>query len=433
MAESLFPSLTKVLGKELGPLVRSNWDYNFNWPLLTVVKIKTKKFGLFDSNGRYKPLRLKLTDLTKENLSLEPHTQTHMKDYESLWRRVQGVVVEERLNEVTGRVGVKRDSTDAMCPMTIVKEFVRDEDLAKLRYQTIKLEQSFVDDLNMKTGEKLAFVVQRFYNEDEVRVLGKASSGGKFGATAFSFVSVSMKSQVSGIKTFIIPQNKTFGFVLQKMMLDGNTLRFGLVMFAAIQLMKRQISKLTTLAQDMIGILEGKVDVWESLAGCGHLLPKLTAVLEEGCSLTQLEEALDPIPDGGSQPEGAAASFTDLVSAAAREQTEALQLLVCALADLPENIPAALIKSGPETLDRIMKIMEHLKTGAVEVPESLVRPLLETEELCWVGSFLKSGGYMEDPGTAEVDHPPAQLEALYISVRGISVMLQATDESFCSH
>lgn len=41
---------------------------------------------------------------------------------------------------------------------------------------------------------------------------------------------------------------------------------------------------------------------------------------------------LDPIPDGGSQPEGAAASFTDLVSAAAREQTEALQLLVCALA-----------------------------------------------------------------------------------------------------
>ncbi|XP_023193612.1 uncharacterized protein LOC111609417 isoform X4 [Xiphophorus maculatus] len=368
MAESLFPSLTKVLRKELGPSVRSNWDYNFNWPLLTVVKIKTKKFGLFDSNGRYKPLRLKLTDLTKENLSLEPHPETHVKDYESLWRRVQGVVVEERLNEVTGRVGVKRDSTDAMCPMTIVKEFVRDEDLANLRYQTIKLEQSFVDDLNMKTGEKLAFVVQRFYNEDEVRVLGKASSGGKFGATAFSFVSVSMKSQVSGIKTLIIPQNKTFGFVLQKMMLDGNTLRFGLVMFAAIQLMKRQISKLTTLAQDMIGILEGKVDVWESLAGCGHLLPKLTAVLEEGCSLTQLEEA-----------------------------------------------------------------MEHLKTGSVEVPESLVRPLLETEELCWVGSFLKSGSYMEDPGTAEVDHPPAQLEALYISVRGISVMLQATDESFCSH
>lgn len=70
LSQSLFPSLTKVLRKELGPSVRSNWDYNFNWPLLTVVKIKTKKFGLFDSNGRYKPLRLKLTDLTKENLSL---------------------------------------------------------------------------------------------------------------------------------------------------------------------------------------------------------------------------------------------------------------------------------------------------------------------------------------------------------------------------
>lgn len=77
--------------------------------------------------------------------------------------------------------------------------------------------------------------------------------------------------------------------------------------------------------------------------------------------------------------------------------------------------------------------MEHLKTGAVEVPESLVRPLLEEEELCWVGSFLESGSYMKEPETPEVDDPPAQLEALYISVRGIRAMLQAEDESFCCH
>lgn len=67
-----------------------------------------------------------------------------------------------------------------------------------------KLEQSFVDDLNMKTGEELAFVVQRFYNKDEVRVLGEASSGGKFGATAFSFVSVSMKVSSQGLQARLV-------------------------------------------------------------------------------------------------------------------------------------------------------------------------------------------------------------------------------------
>ncbi|XP_043951990.1 uncharacterized protein LOC122819370 isoform X2 [Gambusia affinis] len=433
MSETLFPSLTEVLVKDLGPSVKRNWNYNFNWPLLTVVKIKTKTFGLFDSKSRYKPLRLKLTDLTKENLSLESHTVKHMEDYQSLQHNVVELMLEGGYNEVAGRVGVKVDSKDATCKMTIMKEFVRDEDLADLRYQTIKLEQKFVDNLNMKRGEKLAFVVQRFYNKDEVQVLSKTSWGGKFGTKAFSVVSVSMECQVSGMKSFIIPQNKTFGFVLQDMKLRGNNLSFGSVMFAVLEMMKMETSKPTTLAEDMIGVLEGKLDVWKSLNSCGHLLPKLTAVLEEGCSLIQLEDALDQIPGGGSPPEGAGASFLDLVSSVTREQTEALQLLVCALADLPENIPAALVKSGPETLDRIMKTMEHLKTGAVEVPESLVRPLLEEEELCWVGSFLKSGSYMKEPETPEVDDPPAQLEALYISVRGIRAMLQAEDESFCCH
>ncbi|XP_016521497.1 uncharacterized protein LOC103130559 [Poecilia formosa] len=304
-----------------------------------------------------------------------------------------------------------------------MKEFVRDEDLAKLRHKTIELEQGFVDGLKMESGEKLAFVVQRFYNKDKVQVLGEASFGGIFGITAFSFVDVSDESQKSGIKSFIIPENKTFGFVLQEMQLDGNTVRFRLAMFSVTKLMGT--CKQTTLAQDMIGKLEKNVDVWQSLAGCGHLLPKLTVVLEEGCSLIQLEDTLDRILDGEIQPEGAGASFMDLVSSASREQAGALQLLVCALADLPEKIPAALVKSGPETLDHIMEIMEHLKAGAAEVPESLVRPLLEKEQLCWVGSFLKSGRYMKRPETNQDDHPPAQLVALYISVRGISEMLQA--------
>ncbi|XP_014829975.1 PREDICTED: uncharacterized protein LOC106908406 [Poecilia mexicana] len=424
MAESLFPSLTKVLGKELGPSVKSNWNYNWDWSLLTVVKIQNRKFGLFDSNNRYKPLRLKLTELSKENLCLEPQTKTHMEDYQSISRHVEGIGLGGGHDGATGRVGAKRDSKDAMSMMTVMKEFVRDEDLAKLWDKTIELQQGFVDGLKMKSGEKLAFVVQRFYNKDKVQVLGEASLGGIFGITAFSFVDVSYESQKSGIKSFIIPENKTFGFVLQEMQLDGNTLRFRLAMFSVIQSMTLSC-KLTTLAQDMIGKLEKNVDVWQSLAGCGHLLPKLTVVLEEGCSLIQLEDTLDRILDGEIQPEGAGASFMDLVSAASREQTGALQLLVCALADLPEKIPAALVKSGPETLDHIMEIMEHLKAGAAEVPESLVRPLLEKEQLCWVGSFLKSGRYMKKPETNQDDHPPAQLEALYISVRGISEMLQA--------
>ncbi|XP_008422988.2 uncharacterized protein LOC103474048 [Poecilia reticulata] len=422
MAESLFPSLTKVLGKELGPSVKSNWNYNLDWPLLTVVKIQNKRFGLFESNDRYTPLKLKLTDLSKENLSLEPQTKTHMQDYQTVSRHVEGIGLGGGHNEVTGRAGAKRDCTDATSRMTLMKEFVRDEDVAKLRHKTIELEQEFVESLEMKRGEKLAFVVERFHNKDEVQVLGEASYGGIFGITAFSFVDVSYKSQKSGITSFIIPENKTFGFVLQEMQLDGNTLKFGRAIFSVTMM---GILKQTTLAQDMIGKLEGKVDVWQSLAGCGHLLPKLTAVLDEGCSLIQLEDTLDRILDGEIQPEGAGASFMDLVSSASREQTEALQLLVCALADLPEEIPAALAKSGPETLDHIMEIMEHLKTGAAEVPESLVRPLLEKQELCWAGSFLKSGRYMKKPEFNGYDHPPAQMEALYVSVRGISVMLRA--------
>lgn len=194
----------------------------------------------------------------------------------------------------------------------------------------------------------------------------------------------------------------------------------------------------------IISGLEERRSVWESLAGCSRLLPSLTGILEDECDLNKLEDALDDIIDGDYQPPepGPVASFMDLldVSTASKELLEALHLLVCALQALPENVPAALAKCDVETLDVIMRIVDHLKLYKPHVirrleeekeelnkeepwslPESMLRPLMEKEELNWVGSFLSSERCREiDP--KDKSGAGAELEALYISVRGIRLM-----------
>lgn len=65
--------------------------------------------------------------------------------------------------------------------------------------------------------------------------------------------------------------------------------------------------------------------------------------------------------------------------------------------------------------------MDHLKLSERGVPESMLRPLMEKEELNWVGSFLSSESCREIDPDDKSGHG-AKLEALYISVRGIHLM-----------
>lgn len=430
----------KDLGNPGGMI--SNWDYDKNWPLLSVVKIKDIWFSRFRSNKmKYKLTRMKLTDLT-DRLFLEPKTELYAEEYENL-RHVGGEMsVEGGYNNVTCKAECGTDVVDGSGPMTLMKEYFSNEDLFQLIDMQIDVKPKYIDALKIKKGDELAFVKQRVYNKDKVKVLSMASKKGSAGIKAFEFVDVSAEIQKSGITSMIMPGNKTLAFGFETMYLRGNTLDFRRVMYS------RAADRENVPPAAIISGLEERRSVWESLAGCSRLLPSLTGILEDECDLNKLEDALDDIIDGDYQPPepGPVASFMDLldVSTASKELLEALHLLVCALQALPENVPAALAKCDVETLDGIMGIMDHLKLYKPRVirrwvciqeeekdelnkeepwslPESMLRPLMEKEELNWVGSFLSSERCREiDPNYKS--GPGAELEALYISVRGIRLM-----------
>ncbi|KAM4561564.1 uncharacterized protein V3H82_015547 [Fundulus diaphanus] len=348
----MFSRLTQEIVKSLDCGLISNDNVNYDWPLQTLVKVKYGRFPF--TKTKYTPQRATLEDVT--DLSLESDTVPFVEDFKSERHRSVGMSVGGGYEDVSGEVGGGGDTVDKASKVTLKKEFIKEDELKKLMFVQIEVDQKYVKAFKLKAREKLAFVTQRFYNEEELYILHKDSLSGSATMQLLKYLKGSAEIKKSGKISFKLPAKKVFAFVLQDVTLWGNTLEFGCMEKITMDVLFCEKAASLTICD-----CEGRIEVWDALGARSDLLPKLSEFLEDRVALDLLADALDQITDGGSQhpSHGPVASFLDLVdvSTASKDLLEALYLLVCALAALPEEVPPALAKCGLETLDCVMRIV----------------------------------------------------------------------------
>ncbi|XP_035995796.1 uncharacterized protein LOC118563878 [Fundulus heteroclitus] len=310
-------------------------------------------------------------------------------------------------------------TVDASSKVSLMSDHFRFHDLEKLTFRSIKLEQKVLDVLQLKDGEKLAFVKQRVFNTGPVHVFREASRSGSTGAKVLNLVSAGVKGGKAEKSKFTVPENKTFAFALKKLMVQDGVLGF------SSEISYKAGSGVIASEAVLIEGLQRNQAVLKPLAGQTDLLRGLVEVLEDRDALTLLEDTLDLVGSGEYQrPQcEAVAWFLTLldVSTASRELTDAVHLLVSALEALPGDLPALLARCDPGTLSCIIHMMDCLLYG--QVPPPLGRPLQEDEELHRLVRLLHSAKDFRDLGENFPDFSPeALLELLYVGVRGLSLM-----------
>ncbi|XP_035995802.1 uncharacterized protein LOC110368488 [Fundulus heteroclitus] len=191
-----------------------------------------------------------------------------------------------------------------------------------------------------------------------------------------------------------------------------------------------------SLGRMMVNKIKREAKVLEALADVPgsarmDLLRKFWRLMMESERepLAVLDDALYEYRHGKRQrPQSeAVASFLDVldVSKASSDSTKAVHVLVCALHELPDNTAALLAKSGSETLNCILQMVDGVQDGQARLPESPPLPLQEEGELHWVAKFLIAANDLEHLkkkwGDMEIS-PEGLVELLYTSVDGLSRM-----------
>ncbi|XP_007542036.1 uncharacterized protein LOC103130556 [Poecilia formosa] len=309
--------------------------------------------------------------------------------------------------------------------VTLMSEHFSFHDLEELSFRTIMLEQKVLDILQLKEGEKLAFVKQRVFNTGPVDVSRETSRSGSIGTKFLGFLSVGVKGEKADKYKFTVPENKTFAFALKELIIEDGVLRFSSESSVRASTEIFHSEKVRILIEG----LQSKQNVLTPLVGRRYLLRDLRQILEDRDALSLLEDALDQIRYGEYQrPQSEAVVwFMALldVSSASKDLIEAVHLLVSALEALPDNTAAVLAKGGLETLNCIISMMGQLVLGQGRQLQPQLRPLQEDEELHWVTKFLCSANNLSDL-VANWDYPDSSpegvLELLYVSVQGLGLM-----------
>ncbi|XP_015249551.1 PREDICTED: uncharacterized protein LOC107097073 [Cyprinodon variegatus] len=201
MTKDMFPHFSKALVKTLGSSsdLISNRDLNRNWELMTLVKVKKKDHLTFLNNWkRYKPLDLKLRNIVKEDLFLEPEIEPLVKDYKNCSEVDGSVEVEGGDDKFEGKLKGHQDRIDSSSIVSFEKEQFSSKDMENLTMTTFEVDPNIVHKLKMKEGEKLAFVKQRIYNTNEIQVSTKTCKSGSFGLKLLHFFSLGFEVSSHG-------------------------------------------------------------------------------------------------------------------------------------------------------------------------------------------------------------------------------------------
>ncbi|XP_015246561.1 PREDICTED: uncharacterized protein LOC107095101 [Cyprinodon variegatus] len=468
-SQDIFSSVTEVVIKNLSHKkgLISNDNIENKWKIGTLVKIKKRSFcKYFKQRPKYTCLNATLSKIVEEEINFVTEHKPLVEDFtNSCSNKFSIEAGGDAEGIIPGGAAVKckgeASSGKSVSSATLWTESIKEENMSDISIgDGIKLKPNVEGKFKLEEGDKLAFVKKRVYNTNSVVLKSNISGCASLGAKLNKFF-----SDLSGSKneatTFTVPKNTVFAFALQEITVEDGYLKINPeeVILASIvpkevitvefcynkgnptDDFERGMETTGSSPSPEIGAEVPFFDVFRNneetlmpLADVHEsnrrgLMKTLTEILEDREALALLEDTLDQSGDDEYQPSQskAVALFMDLldVSKMGIDLKEAIHLLVYALNALPGNLAALLAKSGPETLNCIMSMMDSLVDGESELPESPPLPLQEEGELHAIAELILSANDL-DTLNRKWDNPlitpEGLLELLYISVCGLCKM-----------
>lgn len=408
--------------------------------LLTLVKVSRGKFWPVQ---KYKIMQLSLPELMElEDFSPECTDEPFVINFmNSTKTSGRGGLGGKDVGMYEAEVNAGADSMDGLVqPVNMMSKKV---DLKALRSTlsdgTIKTDK--VNLLALKTKDKLAFVHQTIYNSCPVTLIRKCTRDGSLLASCIKILSLFAKGHKKEKTSFTVPEKSTFAYGLVEIKIEDEKLKIscepwtrgaldGLfgddIENATLQQIKQELEMKDALLQPLADL---------PVSTRRDLLKKLSELAEDGDTLSLLEQTLDHCSDGASErvQSEAVSSFMDLldVSNISTAVKDAVQLLVSVLDTLPDEVPPLLTHCSPDTLRVLNQLVDGLKDGQANLPESLPVPLQEGQELRWVAEFI----CLNDQKLKELSDgwdrpelpPEVLLEVLCLAVQGLSLMQPTTN------
>ncbi|XP_028273152.1 uncharacterized protein LOC114443395 [Parambassis ranga] len=428
----MFAYETKAVVKNVGAREEliANDNLNHNMELLTLVRVTE---GRFWQVPKIKVMDSTLRDLLEEEFSPEIEEQVLVEDFSTMMQRSgSGSVGGSDGNLAEGEISAKADMVDGLDqPVTMIRKKAK---MNKVR----RVKKSNVQDLDLSSRDKLAFVYQTVYNSGPVKLIRKAKKEGSVSASCQKMLSLLVKGSMKEETNLTVPEKSTFAFGLREIKLEDKcqdgTLKISSEPFIPKAGLERVFCDAITDSSPILEHVKEELEMKQVLlqplaelpeSTCCELLRTLRQLLEDGDALSQLEQTLDRCSDGASvRPQSQlVASFMDLLDASTALK-DAAHLLVSAMDTLPDGAALLLTACSQETLTVLTQLVDSLKRrGEASLPESVPLDLQQDGALRWAAELLCSSHQMLSELSKQWNGPPeVLLEVLCLTVHGLSLM-----------
>ncbi|CAI5660283.1 unnamed protein product [Oreochromis niloticus] len=403
----MFAAEAKAFVQTLGETdLISNDNLNCKMDLLTLVKVTE---GSFWPVQKYKVIHCSLPELMEEeNFSPDYTEEVLVEDFKiTAEKSGSGGVGGECSNVGEAYINASTSSVDGLVqPVSMMTKKANVKTVVS-RFKGRKIHKDSLDVLGLKEKDKLMFVSQIVYNSSPVKVIRKSTTDGSI-----------FTSYVKMLSVFAKGSSKTRS-LLDWLLGDD-------VSNPTVQKVKEELEMKEALLQPLADLPES--------TRC-DLLQALSELVEDGDNLSLLDKTLDHCSNGVFEcvQSEAVSSFMDLlnVSNISTSEQDAVHMLVSALHTLPDEVPPLLTRCSPDTLRVLDQLVDELKDGRANLPESLPVPLQEGGELRWVAEFI----CLNDQKLKELSDgwdrpelpPEVLLEVLCLAVQGLSLMQPTTN------
>ncbi|KAM4719722.1 uncharacterized protein FYW61_015424 isoform 2-T2 [Anableps anableps] len=383
-------ALVKITGAEEDLI--SNCNLNKKMDILTLVRVKR---GTIFQYPTYKPMNITLPELMEEkDFSPELEEKVLVNDFKT-WIETSGSGKLKGGHEVVGEADISAnyDSVDGLSEsVSINKKKVNLSDV-RSKFSGRRINEGTLNLLKLKEKHTLAVVYETVYNSGPVTIIRKGKKDGCISASFHKMANLVFKGNSKEDTTFTVPENSTFAFSLVEVLLKDGTMEISLESWSH----KRRGLSHDGINSEMIQQVRDGIEMKEVLLKPLEKLPELTRrdllkglqdVLEEGNTLSLLEELLDQSSKGESErpPSKAVSSFMDLLdeSRVSGAVKDSVHLLVTAMEALPEIVLRPLTSCGPDTLTVLTQLVESLRDEVeARLPECPPGPLQQDGELRW--------------------------------------------------
>ncbi|XP_019216956.1 uncharacterized protein LOC102083072 isoform X1 [Oreochromis niloticus] len=437
----MFAAEAKAFVQTLGETdLISNDNLNCKMDLLTLVKVTE---GSFWPVQKYKVIHCSLPELMEEeNFSPDYTEEVLVEDFKiTAEKSGSGGVGGECSNVGEAYINASTSSVDGLVqPVSMMTKKANVKTVVS-RFKGRKIHKDSLDVLGLKEKDKLMFVSQIVYNSSPVKVIRKSTTDGSIFTSYVKMLSVFAKGSSKVETSFTVPAKSIFAYGLVEIKIEDEKLKIScepwtrslLDWLLGDDVSNPTVQKVKEELEMKEALLQPLADLPESTR-C-DLLQTLSELVEDGDNLSLLDKTLDHCSNGVFEcvQSEAVSSFMDLliVSNISTSEQDAVHMLVSALHTLPDEVPPLLTRCSPDTLRVLDQLVDGLKDGRANLPESLPVPLQEGGELRWVAEFI----CLNDQKLKELSDgwdrpelpPEVLLEVLCLAVQGLSLMQPTTN------